>query len=106
MKIEYLREKDIKEVRQLLIKKAQELKIMIITSKNEDIDDEILKQIFNIRAISLEEIYIKLTKEKDVFYVQLFDEDAFEEKIELTNFGNLNKKDLEIKLNKKIKVFN
>ena len=99
-------EKDIKEVRQLLIKKAQELKIMIITSKNEDIDDEILKQIFNIRAISLEEIYIKLTKEKDVFYVQLFDEDAFEEKIELANFGNLNKKDLEIKLNKKIKVFN
>ena len=54
----------------------------------------------------MEEIYIKLTKEKDVFYVQLFDEDAFEEKIELTNFGNLNKKDLEIKLNKKIKVFN
>ena len=68
-------------------------------------DEQILKQIFNIRLISLEEIQIKLIKEKDKFYVQVFDEDVFEEKTEIENLGNINKKDLEIKINKKIKVF-
>ena len=56
--------------------------------------------------LSLEDIYIKLIKEKDKVYVQLFDDDIFEEKLELKDFGNINKKDLEIKVNKKIKVFN
>ena len=69
-------------------------------------DDEILKNIFGIRILSLEDIYIKLIKEKDKVYVQLFDDDIFEEKLELKDFGNINKKDLEIKVNKKIKVFN
>ena len=98
--------KEMKEVRKILLEKAQALKVMLIASNNMDINEEILKNIFHIRVISLEGIYIKLTKEKDKFYIQLFDEEAFEEKIEMENFGNINKKDLEIKLNKKIKVFN
>ena len=44
-------------------------------------------------------------EKEDKFYIQLFDEDAYEEKIEMHHFNNINKKDLEIKLNKKIKVF-
>lgn len=99
-------EKELKETRRLLLDKAQELKVMIVTSKNKEIDEEILKNIFNIRMITLEDIYIKLTKEKEKIYIQLFDEDAFEEKIELKGLEKINKKDLEIKLNKKIKVFN
>ena len=98
--------KEMREIRELILEKAQNLKIMLTTSKDINTDEEILKNIFHIRAISLEEIYIKLTKEKDKLYIQLFDEDAFEEKIEITDLKDINKKDLEIKLNKKIKVFN
>ena len=97
--------KELKEVRRLLLDKAQELKELVVVSKNIDIDDEILKNIFNTRMMSLEEIYIKLTKEKEDFYIQFFDEDIFEEKVKIEGIENINKKDLEIKLNKKIKVF-
>ena len=96
---------ELKETRRILLDKAQELKSIMVTSKNKEIDEQILRHIFNIRGISLEEIYIKLAKEKDKGYIQLFDEEAFEEKIEIEDFQNINKKDLEIKLNKKIKVF-
>lgn len=99
-------QKELAETRRLLLDKAQELKVVIMISKNKEIEDEIFKNIFMIRMISLEDIYIKLIKEKDKVYLQLFDEEIFEEKVELKDFGNINKKDLEIKVNKKIKVFN
>lgn len=99
-------QKELMETKQLLIDKAQELKVIIITSKNEVLDDEILKNMFDVRMISLENLYIKLTKEKDKVYIQLFDEDMFEQKIELKDMQNLNNKMLETKLNKKVKVFN
>ena len=67
---------------------------------------EILKNIFSLRIMELEELYMKITKEKDKFYLQLFDENIFEEKIELLEMQSLDKKDLDIKLNKKIKIFN
>ena len=99
-------QKELQETRRLLLDKAQELKVIIVTSKNKEIDEEILKNIFTIRIITLEDVYIKLIKEKEKVYIQLFDDEVFEEKIELKDFGNINKKDLEIKVNKKIKVFN
>ena len=89
-----------------LIKKAHEMKVIDKLSKNAEIDYDLLKIIFNIRVISLEDLYIKIIKEKEKYYIQLFDEDIFEEKIEIENMGNLDKKDLEIKLNRKIKIFN
>ena len=98
-------QEELKETRRILLDKAQELKIITVTSKNKEIDEEILKNIFTIRMLTLEDVYIKLIKEKDKMYLQLFDDEIFEEKIELKDFGNINKKDLEIKLNKKIKVF-
>ena len=98
--------KELQETRRILLDKAQQLKVIVVTSKNKEIDDEILKNIFTIRMITLEDMYIKLIKEKDKVYIQLFDEEIFEEKVELKDFGNMNKKDLEIKFNKKIKVFN
>ena len=99
-------QKELQETRRLLLYKAQELKVIIVVSKNKEIDDEILKNILTIRILTLEDVYIKLIKEKDKVHLQLFDEEIFEEKIELKDLGNINKKDLEIKVNKKIKVFN
>jgi len=99
-------QEEIKMICNLLIRKAHELKVINIMAKKEELDYEILKNIFNIRIINLEELYIKITKEKDKFFIQLFDDNIFEEKIEITNMGNLNKKDLDIKIGKKVKIFN
>ena len=89
-----------------LIKKAHELKVIDYFSNEEEIDYKILKNIFLVRVINLESVYIKITKEKENYYIQLFDENAFEEKIKLEGLENINKKNLNFKINKKIKIFN
>lgn len=98
--------KEIGEIEKQLIRKAHELNVIDIFSNDRELDYQILKVIFEVRVINLEDLYIRIMKEKDKYYVQLFDENVFEEKIEITNMGNLNKKDLEINLNKKVKIFN
>lgn len=97
---------EIDRVGKILINKANELKIVDTISKKEDINYSILQNIFKVRIISLEDLYIKVTKEKDQYFLQLFDETIFEEKLEMPEMANITKKDLDIKLNKKIKLFN
>ena len=75
-------------------------------SKEKEIEYKILKNIFSVRVINLEDLYLKVTKEKDTYFVQLFDENVFEEKIPIKDIKELNKKDIAFKLNKKIKIFN
>ena len=96
----------LEEVEKLIIKKANDLKFVEIISKNEELNYKLLKNIFKVRVINLESIYIKIINEGDKYYLQLFDDEIFENKIEIENTENLNKKNLEIKLNKKIKIFN
>lgn len=98
--------KEIKETQEKIIAKANELKVIVQVSKNENINYEILKNIFQMRTIILEDLNFKLTKEKEGDFVQFFDENTSENKIKLTNIENITKKDLEIRLNKKIKLFN
>lgn len=88
----------------MLLKKAHELKVIDTFGKQQDIDYQILKNIFYVRVINLEDLYIKIIKEKEKYYIQLFDENIFEEKVEIEDIEN--KKDFEVKLNKKIKMFN
>ena len=78
-------------------------------SKNEKINYDILKHIFQVRSIKLEDLSVKIIKEKTQFCVEFYSnelEKVFEEKIQLKNVGNIDKKDFEIKLNKKVKIFN
>lgn len=89
----------IDEVRTALIDKAIELKAIQRISTDRETNYEILKNIFSVRIIKLEDAYLKITKEKDKYFVQIFDENVFEEKIEISK-----PKDLEIKLNKKISI--
>lgn len=98
-KIEKLH-KSISEVTELLIDKAIDLKVIQKISNNKNVNYEILKNIFNVRIIKLEDAYLKITKEKDKYFIQIFDENVFEEKIEI-----LKPKELEIKLNKKIPIW-
>ena len=95
----------IKQVEKLLLQKAHDLKLIDIFSKHEELDYQILKHIFHIRVIPLEDLYIKVSKERDNLYVQLFDENVFEEKIRIQKEGTINKKDLAFRMNKKIKIF-
>lgn len=99
--IEEKREK----VQRMLLTKAHEFKLVDIFSKEKEIDYQILKNIFCVRVINLEDLYIKLIKEKEAYYVQLFDENVFEEKIQLEGIENIKKEDLTFKINKKVKIF-
>ena len=92
------------ELEKGLIEKAHQLKLIETYAK--EIDYEILKNIFSIRVINLEDLYIKVIKEKENYYVQLFDEEVFEEKIPIESLENRNKKEISFKLNKKMKIFN
>ena len=97
---------NIKQVERLIIEKAHELKVLDFFSKEKEIDFQILKNIFHVRVINLEDLYIKVIKENDKYYVQLFDENIFEEKIEIEEILTIKNKNLPLKLNKKVKIFN
>ena len=88
-----------------ILAKAHKLKVIERLSKNEDINYELLKNLFIVRSINLEEIFVKVLKEKDKFFVQIFDENSLEEKYELKNSQNISKRNLEIRLNRKVKIF-
>lgn len=96
----------IKKVEMLLLKKAHQLKLIDVFSEEKEVDYQILKHIFSVRVINLEDLYVKLMKEKDHYCVLLFDENVFEEKIKIEDIGELNKKSLSFKINKKVKIFN
>ena len=98
-------QKQLDELKNLLLKKAYKMKVTEQFAKRDEIHYELLKNIFDIRVISLEDLYIKVIKEKEKYYIQLFDENIFEEKIEIQNSENITKKELEIRLNKKVKIF-
>ena len=87
------------------MQKAHKLKVVQRFSKYDEIDYQLLKTIFEIRNINLEDLYLKMTKEKNEFFMQIFDENAFEEKSNLSHINNLSKKNVEIMLNKKVKIF-
>ena len=97
--------KELENIGKSLLQKAHKMKVLERLSKNEDIDYELLKNIFNIRSINLEEISVKVTREKDKYFIQLFDDNSVEEKYELKNSENIRYKDLDIRLNKKVKIF-
>lgn len=93
--IEQLHE-SLEQIEKIIINKAIEYKVIEKISNDNSTNYEILKNIFKVRIIKLEDAYLKITKEKDKYYLQIFDENIFEEKIEIQK-----PKELEIKLNKK-----
>ena len=98
-------EKSIQEAGKLLIKKAIDSKIILQISTNKEINYDILKNMFIIRTIDLEKIDIKLTREKDKYYVQIFDSEVIEIKSLLEEDLKKHKKEMKLRLNKKIRLF-
>ncbi len=99
--ISYLKE-ELDLIQRTIIKKAGKFKVINIFSKDEETNYQIVKNIFYNRVINLEELYVKVTREKDKYFVQIFDDNVFEEKQEIYVE---NKRKLEILFNKKVKIF-
>ena len=72
--------KQLNETGEMLIQKATKIKLIDIYAKDEKLNYEIAKNIFNTRIINLEQMYIQVTKENESFFVQIFDEKSCEEK--------------------------
>ena len=85
-------EEDIEKTEKLLAKKAIDNKVI------NKIPFEVMQHILETRIIVLEELYYKVEQEEEKYYVQIFDENITEEKIELKSIGKT-------KINKKIKIF-
>ena len=103
-----------------ILEKAHKLRVIEKFSKQEDINYELLKVIFQNRNINIQDIEVKLIREKvkeedidfenknkkiEKFYIQVFDGNGIGEKKEFKNSEILNKKDLAIMFNKKVKIF-
>ena len=86
-----------------ILRKANEFKLIneIFKEVNENI--EVLKNMFSLQIISLEDIFFKVFKENDSFYIQFFDENIIDERFKINL--EVNKEDFKIKLGKKIKLF-
>lgn len=93
----------LKKVSEELIKKAIEHKVINNISEKLEENTKILQYIFQTKIISIEDIYIKIIKEKEKYYVEFSEnsESSFEEKFEISK-----KENLSISFNKRVKIFN
>ena len=94
--------KNIKEIEAKLLNKACEQKVLTRFSESEKLNYQILKEIFNSRIIDLETIAFLLKYTKGILTVKIYDgnveDTTFEIKI-------TEKVELQVKLNKKIKIW-
>lgn len=88
-----------KEITNIIIKKAEELKVLEKISNNDEYNKSILEEIFNTRIITLENIFIQIIEEDGKMFVQYFDGNILESKKEI------NIKENGVKLRKKFKLF-
>lgn len=100
---EYLKEK-LHGIGEKLINIAIQFKTINTFSDNIEQNTKILKYIFQTKIISLEEIYIKIIKEKEKYYIEFSEnnDNTYEERFEI---DSIKKDELKVKLNKKIKLF-
>ncbi|MBR0350869.1 MAG: hypothetical protein IJH76_03510 [Clostridia bacterium] len=97
---------EICEIQKMLINKAIKAKIIVQVSTNEEMNFSVLKEIFNSKIINIRNINIELKKEEEKVYLQIFDEEIFDAKIDLGTLSNIDTKSLKIRFNKEIKLFN
>lgn len=87
----------IDEIESILIEKLIELKIINRFSNSQEFDKKVIKKIFNMRMINLENIYIEFRKDNKVIF---YDVETIEEEFEIDSEGIQ-----DLKYNKKIKLF-
>lgn len=101
-KLEDIKEiiKKLEEVEKEAITKACNFRVINIISLDLTENYEIIRNIINIGIIDLENIYVEIKKKENMLIIDIYEDKSLEKTI--TDF---NIKDLNIKLNKKIKLF-
>ena len=94
--------KSLKKLTKSLIDKAIEMKVIIKIVDNEAINYNITERLLLCKIISLQDINIKITKEKNGIYLIVYDEQIEENKIKLENIA---KENVKIKFNKNTNLF-
>lgn len=95
----------IEQAEELLIKKMYDTKLINTISTNLENDIKIVKSIFDLKIINMEQIYIQMYKQKNnmEYALRIYDGKETLESEQMINL-EFNKKD-RIKLNKKFKLF-
>lgn len=96
-------QKEIKDIEDNLIKKAYELKIINYISNEEIVNTEIIKNILLTKIITIENIHMELNENDNSLEIKLYDTDIYEKAITIPVY---NKKEIIVKFNKLIKIFN
>ena len=91
---------DVNALQRLIVTKACRQRYITIFSKNIKENYEIIKNILQTDIIELEKMYFKLKKQEKNIIVEIYDEENLYKTSEFENIEELN-----VKLNKKIKVF-
>lgn len=91
---------ELNSIQKMIITKACKEKVITIFSKNIKENYEILKNILNTDIIELEKIYLKIQSKDENTILEIYDEENDYKTLELPKVEELN-----VKLNKKIKVF-
>lgn len=96
--------KYILEVKEKLLKKAIDFKIITSISEDEAENITFLQFIFETRIISMEDIYVCMIKENNMYFLEFSEdnENSYEEKFQI---NNIKKEMLNIRLNKRVKIF-
>lgn len=84
--------KNILDTEKKLVQKAIEKKVI------SNVPFEIMEHVFNTRIIKLEDLYYKISKKDEKYFVQIFDENISEEKFEIIPVEKM-------KINRKISIF-
>ena len=95
------KKENLEKLEKELITKACNIKAITIFNKNIDENFKIVKDAFKTKIIDLEKVYIELKKEKQNIKVIIYDENNIENEIKLNISEEIN-----VKYNKKIKLFN
>ena len=91
---------DVDTIPRIIITKACKEKIITIFSKDIKENYEIIKQILKTDIIELEKMYFKFIEENNKYFLEIYDEENMYKTIEFEELKELN-----VKLNKKIRVF-
>lgn len=97
-------EKLLDEVYKILITKACKNSIIRIVNNDINTNYKIIKNILDTKIINLDEIKIKLNLDTSKLIIHVYDGDVVDR--EITYEETVNKSDLDLKLNKKYKLFN
>ena len=107
---ENTRIKDVKKLKRMIVgaetevvQKAYELKDFKAIFKDKSKNICILKYLFNLKIIKLEDVELSIVNSKEGMYVQFYDDDVIDEKFELDM--PIDSHELKIRFNKRVKVF-